>query len=651
MSQPRFAPIVAAASALAFACSSGGGAPFSVPAGCQPLLGGGDCFLPYPSDFFRVADASLPSGFRVETVGAARLDGKAGSADVNTLRPIDGFSRIPTLVLTFAVEVADAGFVRLADPPESSLLVASNTVIVDAATGERIPHFVDLDSRATDPKRRAIVLHPLVGLREKARYVVGVHGVKDVRGVPVAAPEGFRRLRDRAAGDAAALAPLRARFDADVFAVLAAAGLARGELQLAWDFTTGTVEHARSDLLRLRELTLAWLAQGPPQVVVTAFEDNPEPDVWRRIHGTITAPLFLTSPTPGSQLARGADGLITQHGTTSFAFVAQVSATLRDQPTPGRALGYGHGYFGSLQELEGGSARNLGQRLSAVLFGAEWWGMHLTDVGVVADGLISHPDRVLAFGDRVHQAMANWMVLTAAIRGPMRSNEYFHRPAGVARTGEPFWAEGAPGYVGISEGAILGGVMAALNPDLTRACLHVGGAGFTHMMMRATPFSAYLGLMKESIPDPLDQQKFIASLQRQFDRFDPATYADLLRGGTLPGAPSERRILMQIGLGDTEVPNLGSYLEARLAGLPLLQPSPVVPFGLTGQAAPVAGSALALFDFGIDTTALYARPEPAAQDTVVHEGLRRRESALSQMDRFFTDGVIVNPCAGPCRPE
>jgi hypothetical protein len=229
------------------------------------------------------------------------------------------------------------------------------------------------------------------------------------------------------------------------------------------------------------------------------------------------------------------------------------------------------------------------------------------------------------------------MVLTAAIRGPLRD-----QPALQRSDGTPLFAAGAPGYVGISEGAILGGAMVSLNPDLPRAILHVGGCGFTQMMMRARPFSLYLSFLATSLPDPLDQQKFIATLQRQFDRFDPATYAALLQ---------QKRVLLQNGLGDSQVPNLGTYLWARLLNVPLLMPPPVVPYGLQPQAGPIAGSAIALFDFGVDTNALYAAATPSDTETPVHEGLRKQPSAISQMDQFLTDGTIVQTCPAVCNPN
>ena len=121
--------------------------------------------------------------------------------------------------------------------------------------------------------------------------------------------------------------------------------------------------------------------------------------------------------------------------------------------------------------------------------------------------------------------------------------------------------------------------MTALNPTLDRLVLNVGGAGFVGMMMRARPFQDFLSFLGTPVPDPLEQQKLLATYQRPFDCFDPATYARYLLQEKLPGNP-DKRVLMQAGLGDDEVPNLGTFLHARLVGVPLMQPAPWAPWGI-----------------------------------------------------------------------
>jgi hypothetical protein len=108
---------------------------------------------------------------------------------------------------------------------------------------------------------------------------------------------------------------------------------------------------------------------------------------------------------------------------------------------------------------------------------------------------------------------------------------------------------------------------------------------------------------------------------------------------------------MQVGIGDTEVPNLASHLYARVMGVPSLQPAPRPIAGLDEVAPPHEGSALAEYDFGVDPLPAI-RATPPAQENPVHEGLRRLDAAHRQIDAFFQpEGLVVQTCDGVCDPE
>ena len=67
--------------------------------GCQPLFAGEECFMPYPSDFYLVADSSQPSGQRVAITGAANVySDQFQNVDSGTYQAQDGFSRNPTII-------------------------------------------------------------------------------------------------------------------------------------------------------------------------------------------------------------------------------------------------------------------------------------------------------------------------------------------------------------------------------------------------------------------------------------------------------------------------------------------------------------------------------------------------------------------------
>lgn len=636
--------------------------PLSIPEGCNPLLDGKECLLPYPSDVFRVADASQPSGFRVAPSGAGRLSGKRGeAADPTDFRPMDGFSKQPPILALLGSPVAVTGLVTVLDPPENSTKQDSRTTLLEADTGTPVPHFTDVDPRPDDDAEKALVLHPHVQLKPKTRYVVAVHGVVGPDGKPSLPGEGFRRMRDHVADPG--LATLGARYEKDVFAVTERAGIARGDLQLAWDFTTGSDESVAGDMLKVRELALAWLAANQPAVTITSVKDAPasQPDVWRVVTGTIEVPLFLDKPEPMSPLSRDASGVVKQNGTATVPFYAHIPNAVRDAYGPGRILCFGHGFFGTAAgEIAGSEVRKISARLSAVVIGIDWWGMSNPDQGPVANALADAPAKALAFTDRVHQAMANWMVVTAALRSTLKATDAFKRPASGPGTSTDAsgksnalaltYDDARLDFLGISQGHILAGTLAAVHPSIERFVLNVGGADLATMMFRARPFASFL-LVLDATLDKLGQQKFAAISQRQFDRIDPGFWAPRVLQDKLPGSPADRRVLQQAGIGDVSVPNIGSFLHARALGLSQVTPTPRAVFGLPQVAAPYDGSAFALYDFGVDDH-FYVDAVPGPKDTPVHGELRQTESAMAQMDAFFrTPSSIVNACDGVCDPN
>jgi len=171
------------------------------------------------------------------------------------------------------------------------------------------------------------------------------------------------------------------------------------------------------------------------------------------------------------------------------------------------------------------------------------------------------------------------------------------------------------------------------------------------MMFRSRAFLVFLLVIESIMPDKLDQQKFAALMQSSLDRIDPLTYAPHVLKLPYSGAPANRFIAMQIGLGDPAIPNIASHLSARTLGLLHMQPAPrTIPLIETAP-SPIQGSAITEFDFGISPLPGEIAIPPA-QDNPVHEAVRRLEASKAQIDQFFqVNGSIVNTCNGACDPE
>lgn len=637
--------------------------PLQIPDGCQPLLDKVDCLLPYPSDFFLTTDTATASGKSLVIPAEAQLKAHDGKViDFTKVAPADGFSRVSPIVFMFPFDPGANGTVKLEDDPDRSLDPStSNTLLVNETTGQPVPHFVDIDPRATDGKRRAITIHPYLAMDEKTRYAVFVHGFTNVDGAPLPAPEPFRRIRDDDTGGQKLLEPMKKAWQDRLEPLAKKLKLDPKQVELAWEFTTGSQDQATHDMLKVRELAMAWAGSHTPQVSITSVETDPPeyPEEWRVIRGSVTGPLYLDTPAPGGRLFRD-QGEVADHGTCTFDFVATVPISVRDRFERGGTLQYGHGFFGTLDEVTGGSTRTIGANTGRVMIGIDWWGMSTPDLGVFGQDATSNPTLLGTLPDRVHQAMANWIVMSKAIESVLPTLPEFRRPQSgegvvvqnaVSNAGNPVLDGDPSAFLGISEGHLLGATQCTLNPRITRCSLMMGGAGFTHLMMRAAPFSSLFSLLEIELPDALDQQKFIALFQQPLDKIDGATWAQYTLTSELPGSPNPpRHVLLQMGLGDTEVPNLGTFMHARLLHIPVLQPSPASPYLLERANGPV-DSALEIADYGINTAALYRVPDFPMMDTPVHEDLRQRATTQQQLQHFWDTGEVQHYCNGVCDPE
>lgn len=614
--------------------------------GCNPVGGEWDCLLPFPSDVFRVAapgNGSGGAGFRLDVPPVALPHDADGlPLDLLATHPADGFSPIAQILALVPTNLAPGQLVTLDGDFTGSLSAESRTVLLDAERGERVLHIAEADPRALDPTRRAVVIRPQVRLRDGARYIVALRNLTDAEGQTVASPPSFAALREGAGPEA-----LQARYDAAIFPALATAGVPRDDVFLAWDFTTRSESDATGDMLAVRAATMAALEGEAPAITEVVVTENPNEHVARRIDAVLEVPLFTETPTVGASLRRGPDGRPVAQGTARVPLLALLPRSLADDPsTPGRFLQFGHGFFGVREEIADNFVFEFADRFRFVVAAVDWWGMSAADSPDVIGQIINDPPRSLRFIDRVHQGMANFIALSYAANTTLRA-----LPA-LQLDGAPAFDASEVYFYGISQGGILGGTYLALAPKVSRGVLSVGGAGFGMLMHRARPFIPFMNVIASRYPDALDQQKFVALAQGSLDRIDPMSYAPHLVTDLYPGSPAARSVLMQLGVGDSQVPNLGHHAMARTLDLPLLNPAPRAVLGVRTVDGPVDGSALVEFGFGLPEPVPGTFADFPAEGNAAHEGVRRSDAGQRQIDGFLRpDGRIEHTCDGPCDPE
>lgn len=627
--------------------------PAEVPAGCNPIAYANDCMLPYPSDWYLVPDDGLPGGARVQLTPEAVPKTMSGvPLDNLVAHPADGFSHHMPILALFPEGIDTANLTFHTDGGAATLDAKSPTLLINAETGELVPHWVELDAMTDDPAEQALIVRPFVRLENGTRYIVAFQGLVSAGGAAIAPPLGFAHILQGDVEGHPVLDSLAARYEEDIFPVLTQAGVARSDLQLAWDFTTATDERNTGDMLRIREDLIAKLAVvGPPVTIDKVLYDVSE-EIAFRVEGRYEVPLYLEADEPMARLHRGPDGQVTANGTTWVDFTLQVPVSIYpadENFEPRRIIQYGHGFFGEREEINWGAMRAFSNERGFVMVATEWAGMALDDQFAVIEAITADPANVFAFTDRLHQGFANQLALTYALKTTIPASQEVTAFKKLIYDPEQLY------WYGISQGSIFGLTFMALSPVIEKAVLDVGGGPYSLMMTRSGSFSDLFAIMKNAFgDDPLMIQKYIALSQHTWDRVDPLTYAPRVLRSPLPDSP-QRAIMFSYGVGDHSVNNLASHMLLRAAGIDLLDPAAesVYAVGAVASPAPASAGVVVDFKFGGEQAGIYAEIPPKPEDGKnVHEGVRRNPRIKQQIDTFLRPGgAIENFCDGPCDPE
>ena len=516
------------------------------------------CLLPWPNDRFTVADTATETDRRLNLSPLAMPRNSAGKPiDPSDMNRGDGFSpgnmivtRVPGLdnpqafERTGAVPITDMARYADADQP---------VVVIDASTGQRHPIWSEIDSvpgsesAPGGDEDRNLIIRPAVNFEEGHRYVVALRNLRDGDGKLIPAGNGFLAYRDRRPTDQPEVEERREHFEG-LFKSLAAAGIARQDLYLAWDFTVASRQSLTGRMLKIRDDAFAQLGdtnladltvQGePPPITVDDYEDFPTGKIARQVQGRITVPCYLNAPgcpagatfpinpQSGELLLEGG-----QVNRTEARFTCRIPRTALAPGNNARPSLYGHGLFGDRAEVRSGAQTDFAGDHNLMLCATDWIGMacsDLPDVPPTPEGFddFDYPTRLAAWleeqareigdgspppyppncdlpvtltalqdlsnfpklADRVQQGMLNFLYLGRAMIHPdgFSKQAAFKRPGGssLIDTTRLF-------YDGNSQGGIIGGALAAVAVDHDRAVLGVPGMNYSTLLSRSVDFDAY----------------------------------------------------------------------------------------------------------------------------------------------------------------
>ena len=657
------------------------------------------CLYPWPNDYFTRPDPTSATGRRLDISQLAMPRNVAGKPiDVTDWNRLDGFSpgsliatRIPGLdnlaafKRTGAVPITDEA--RTYDP-------AQPVVLLNTRTMERQLIWTEIDSNPTDRANVAFVIRPAKNLDENTRYIVALRNLKDADGNTIGPSADFKALRDGTAPDpldAPLVEQRRAHYEA-LFSTLSQAGLARKDLYLTWDFTTGSADSIAGRMLHIRDDAFAQLGdtnlkdqkvQGDAPAftvdTVTDFTPAQDKDIAREIKGSFTIPCYLSTPGCAplhSQFVLDpTTGEPTQlpGNTFSATYTCHIprSAIAGGQANPSYPSLYGHGLFGSQNEINQGQLKAMGNEWNFTFCATDWAGMATVDVPNVVT-ILTDLSSFPTLADRVQQGMLNFLYLARLMANP---SGFASNPA-FQLGGKSLIDTSHVYYDGNSQGGIIGGALTAVSPDFTHAVVGVPGMNYSTLLTRSSDFGdghtpnpklpptdvpgdldfSYAFPLYKSYPNELERPLLFSLMQLLWDRAEPDGYAEHMTTHPYPDTPAHS-VLMHLSFGDHQVANVAAEVEARTIGAhvmrkPMLAPGRhsdvdpyygIDPFG----SLPGTGSAIVVWDGGTPTPPTTNTPPKSGDDP--HEFPRNDAKARMQKAAFLTTGKVIDVCAGgPC---
>ncbi len=620
------------------------------------------CLMPYPSSRFLVEDTATETGRRVQIDEAAFPLNQFGEtvSRVSTWNRFDGFSPMTSIIAGFEGKLDQSNMAtefRIGD----SLLESSPTILLDAETGERVAHIAEIDEWPNaDDNTTTFYMRPAQRLEENRRYIVALRDLVRVDGTAVEPSAYFKALRDDDNTDVDELEARRENME-DIFTILGAAGVARENLILAWDFHTASGQSLWGPMMSVREDGFQRYADGTDGVgacTVDSVEEDVNDQIWRRIRGTFTVPLYMLTEYEGTLFNRDADGNVVYNRAVEAPFEVVIPPSVRDRVMngegPGRMLMYGHGLLGAATQVSSGGTRFALERNEMVGFGTDYWGLAESDEAEFLNKVVTQMGNFDTLGERLVQGTLNSLLLQKVFSGDGACGQLPEMMLEVGEETLPLGDVNDVYYYGISQGGIMGATIAALSEDIDKYVLQVGAIGYSLMVRRSFDFDPFEKVFELWYTDKLDRDWFLVSTQTQWDLAEPATYAPHILGEPLPGIDnSNRAIVYQTALWDTQVPNTGSDIAARTMGLPWFSSSVYEPWGVAegvieSTSGPV-NSGYMIFSLD-DVEPIPVGVNIADEDNSAHNDLRYLEPMLEQLDVFCTpDGQMEDFCPdGSC---
>lgn len=552
----------------------------------------------------------------------------------------DGFSTLAPMLTWFDDLSLDGvvGHQNLADYAAADAKI----LLVDAETGERVPVWAELDTTAEDDGQRMLMIWPAVPLEHARRYVVGLRGLQTNAGGSVAVSEAFAALRDGVETEDYDIEGRRAHFDEVVFPALEAQGVARGDLQLAWDYVTVSRESSLGRMEFMREDGIARFDQAGQPYRIKSVEDHDcttEP-IARDIQVVATMPYYTEAPTANTILARDANGMPAYQGDTEIEFLVRVPCSVAEDPAPARVLQYGHGLLGDYGEAYTGWLSRFANEHGYIVVAHTWHGMSEEDVPAITVALVNDVTDFAIIPERSHQGYLEAMLAMQLTLGALASDE------ALTYEGVSVVDPTKTAYYGNSQGGIMGGAYLAMSPHIDRGVLGVPGMPYALLLTRSADFDPFFLIFKQKYTDHREINLLIGMMEALWEPAEAAGWAHVMNRD--PDAElGPKQALIHPAIYDAQVTTLGAHIMARAYGAQTVAPQTRPIFGVEEAQPGFTGSAIVEWLYtDVPDEPVTNTPPDKEHDT--HECPRREPEGQLQIADFLETGVVNQYCDGVC---
>jgi len=604
------------------------------------------CMFPFPSSVFLSEDSTTVTGYRVNyTKTTVPGSGTFRQVEIPGLNRLDGMSPSTQILTAFDEDPALTG-VANQSTIEKSLIAAHATILVNLDTGERLPHWVELDFRTDNKGPTILYIRTTRGLDHNTAYGVGISGLTNSTGGLISPSLAFKALIEGDYTNAPDVELRAASFD-NLFVSLESHGYEREELQEAWEFHTASTESIVGGMLHMREDALTRLGDDGIGCNVTSTEDNYGNDnmTFRRVRGTITTPQYLLNPDePPSLMSRDSNGTPLFTGYSEVPFTLIIPQVLADNNISGPLVVFGHGFMGTGEATISGS-RGWSQTYGVSLLATDWYGWSQSDYDTVIDMLVQ-PAYFEHQTDRLQQAMINKITMLRTMKGVCSDiPELYSGETNLVDTDEAY-------YMGYSLGGIYGGTFMALSPDIDRGVLWVGGSGFASMIERSTNYNQFELIFNSILgyPDRNDRAIIISLGQQLWDSTDPDIYLNFVANG-YGDVLTPKTILAVYSVNDAQVPMLSSDRACRAADIPVLSTSTRLPYGVDIVEGPIEGSAAVFFDGNFPEVPEGNTGPSPEYHSLAHNLIAGVPEVNAMVFGFMLTGIVENTCGEICTFE